>query len=92
MGQNNKNIKQDTFYGNPPGRQRAEGLRDLGDDRGWATFMCNRQTYGINCDNLSGHRGVSANAMANYIEFSPMDNDLPITNTHIKNSIISTIV
>ena len=89
--------KRDHFYGPPPGRQRAISLKDLGNDRGWATFMCTHKTYDeLSCDTLNGHRGVSPDAMSKYVEYSPIVEYGPIaigpTSPYIENSIISQIV
>lgn len=65
----NSNYKNN-FYGDPPGRQRAIGLSDLGNDRGWASFRCyTQQGFDIDCDKLSGHQGLSPDAMGRYEEF-----------------------
>ena len=75
---------KNTFYGLPPGRHRAVGVNDLGNDLGWATFSNNNMAQlnndcswcgpldGLNnyC-NLFGHQGTTPSAMINYIEFSP---------------------
>lgn len=61
---------KNNFYGDPPGRQRAVGLSDLGDDRGWASFRCyTQQGFDIDCDKLNGHQGLSPDAMSKYQEF-----------------------
>jgi hypothetical protein len=38
---NNYNRNKNTFYGLPPGKHRAVGVNDLGNDLGWATFANN---------------------------------------------------
>ena len=58
------------FYGDPPGRQRAISLQDLGNDRGWASFRCyTQQGFDMDCLKLYGHQGLSPDAMAKYQEF-----------------------
>jgi len=77
---NNKN----TFYGLPPGKHRAVGVDDLGNNLGWATFdnnniaqlnnecsWCGPLDGLYNYCNLFGHQGTTPSAMINYIEFSP---------------------
>ena len=75
---------KNTFYGLPPGRHRAVGVNDLGNDLGWATFS-NNNIAQLNNDcswcgpldglnnycNLFGHQGTTPSAMVNYVEFSP---------------------
>lgn len=81
---NQKNNKN-TFYGLPPGKNRAVSVNDLGNNLGWATFSNNSIAQlngecsscgpldGLNnyC-NLFGHQGTTPSAMTNYIEFSPL--------------------
>jgi len=61
---NNKN----NFYGGPPGRQRFLKKEEFPLDRGWETFKCSNDEP--NCK-LNGHRGSTASALLNYIEFDP---------------------
>lgn len=75
---------KNTFYGLPPGKHRAVGVDDLGNNLGWATFD-NNNIAQLNNDcswcgpldglynycNLVGHQGTTPSAMINYIEFSP---------------------
>lgn len=79
-----KNINKNNFYGLPPGKHRAVGVNDLGNNLGWATFA-NNNIAQLNNDcgwcgplnglnnycNLFGHQGTTPSAMINYIEFSP---------------------
>lgn len=61
---------KNTFYGDPPGKQRAISLQDLGNDRGWASFRCyTQQGFDIDCQKLYGHQGLSPDAMSKYQEF-----------------------
>uniref|UniRef100_A0A6C0I1H5 Uncharacterized protein n=1 Tax=viral metagenome TaxID=1070528 RepID=A0A6C0I1H5_9ZZZZ len=61
---------KNTFYGDPPGKQRAVSLQDLGNDRGWASFRCyTQQGFDIDCQKLYGHQGLSPDAMSKYQEF-----------------------
>jgi hypothetical protein len=65
-----KNAYKNTFYGDPPGKQRAVSLQDLGNDRGWASFRCyTQQGFDIDCQKLYGHQGLSPDAMSKYQEF-----------------------
>lgn len=64
------NAYKNTFYGDPPGKQRAVSLQDLGNDRGWASFRCyTQQGFDIDCQKLYGHQGLSPDAMSKYQEF-----------------------
>jgi len=73
IGLNNyylQNNNKNKFYGDPPGRQKAVGLSDLGDDRGWASFSCyTQQGFDIDCNQLNGHQGTTPSAMVKYEEF-----------------------
>jgi hypothetical protein len=61
---------KNTFYGDPPGKQRSISLQDLGNDRGWASFRCyTQQGFDIDCQKLYGHQGLSPDAMSKYQEF-----------------------
>ena len=64
------NYNKNTFYGDPPGKQRSISLQDLGNDRGWASFRCyTQQGFDIDCQKLYGHQGLSPDAMSKYQEF-----------------------
>jgi len=85
---NGKKNNKDTFYGLPPGKHRAVGVADLGNNLGWATFS-NNNIAQLNNDcswcgplnglynycNLFGHQGTTPSSMLNYVEFAPMYNE-----------------